>query len=115
MSSPLVHIEVTGRDAKKLQDFYSQLFGWQMDADNPLNYGVFNVSDQIGGGVGPTADGSEGLSMFYIGVPDVEAGLQQAENLGGKRLFGPMAVPGGPTIGHFADPEGHPVGLFQQA
>lgn len=115
MSSPLVHIEVAGRDAKKLQEFFTQLFGWQMNADNPMNYGVFNLSDQVGGGVGPAPEGSEGHSMFYIGVPDVEAALQKAESLGGKRLFGPMDVPGGPTIAHFADPEGHPIGLFQQA
>jgi predicted enzyme related to lactoylglutathione lyase len=115
MSSPLVHIEITGRDGKKLQDFFSGLFGWQMNADNPMNYGVFNLSDDVAGGVGPGADGSDGMSTFYIGVDDVEATLQQAESLGGKRLWGPMDVPEGPTIAQFADPEGHPVGLFKRA
>jgi hypothetical protein len=27
--------------------------------------------------------------------------------------MGPMTVPDGPTIGLFADPEGHMVGVFQ--
>ena len=51
-------------------------------------------------------------AMFYIGVDDVEAALQKAESLGGSRVFGPMEVPEGPTIGQFADPEGNMVGLF---
>ena len=47
-----------------------------------------------------------------VAVPDVEGTLQKIESAGGKRLFGPMEVPEGPTIAHFADPEGHVVGLF---
>jgi uncharacterized protein len=39
-------------------------------------------------------EGYEGHVTFYVGVPDVEAALVKAESLGGKRLFGPEAVPG---------------------
>ena len=28
MANPVVHFEVTGKDGKKLQDFYSSAFGW---------------------------------------------------------------------------------------
>jgi predicted enzyme related to lactoylglutathione lyase len=113
--SPLVHLEVTGRDGKKLQDFFTDLFGWKMNADNPMNYGVFNLSDEVGGGVGPAPEGSDGNAMFYVGVDNVEEAMQKAESLGGKRVFGPADVPGGPTIAHFTDPEGHLVGMFQNA
>ncbi len=112
MSSPLIHVEVAGKDPAKLQGFFGDLFGWQMNTDNLMNYGVFNLSDEIGGGVGPAPEGQPGHAMFYVGVDDVEAGLQKAESLGGSRVFGPMEVPEGPTIGHFADPEGNVVGLF---
>jgi predicted enzyme related to lactoylglutathione lyase len=112
MSSPLIHFEVAGKDPAKLQSFFGDLFGWQINADNPMNYGMVNLSDQVGGGVGPTQEGQPGHAMFYIGVDDVEAALQKAESLGGSRIFGPMEVPDGPTIGHFADPEGNVVGLF---
>ncbi len=112
MSSPLIHVEVAGKDPAKLQGFFGDLFGWQMNTDNPMNYGVFNLSDEIGGGVGPAPEGQPGHAIFYVGVDDVEASLAKAESLGGSRLFGPMAVPDGPTIGHFADPEGNVVGLF---
>jgi uncharacterized protein len=112
MSSPLIHVEVAGKDPAKLQGFFGDLFGWQMNTDNPMNYGVFNLSDEVGGGVGPAPEGQPGHAMFYVGVEDVEAALQKAESLGGSRVFGPMDVPEGPTIAHFADPEGSVVGLF---
>jgi uncharacterized protein len=112
MSSPLIHFEVAGKDPAKLQGFFGDLFGWQITADNPMNYGMVNLSDQVGGGIGPAPEGAPGHAMFYVGVDDVEGALQKAESLGGSRVFGPMEVPEGPTIGHFADPEGNVVGLF---
>jgi predicted enzyme related to lactoylglutathione lyase len=112
MSSLLIHFEVAGKDAGKLQSFYSDQFGWQVDANNPLNYGIVNLSGDVGGGIGPAPEGQPGHAMFYVGVDDVEASLQKAESLGGSRVFGPMDVPEGPTIAHFADPEGNVVGLF---
>ncbi len=33
MGQPVVHFEITGQDAKKLQAFYSELFGWEIDAE----------------------------------------------------------------------------------
>jgi predicted enzyme related to lactoylglutathione lyase len=108
-----IWFEVAGRDAGKLQSFFSELFGWQIDANNPMNYGMVNLSEAVGGGVGPAPEQEpNGHAMFYVGVDDVEASLQKAESLGGKRVFGPMDVPEGPTIAHFADPEGHVVGLY---
>lgn len=113
MSSPLIHFEVAGKDPAKLQSFYGDQFGWQIDANNPMNYGIVNLSDDVGGGIGPAPEGQPGHAMFYVAVDDVEAALQKAESLGGSRVFGPMDVPEGPTIGHFADPEGNVVGLFE--
>jgi predicted enzyme related to lactoylglutathione lyase len=114
MSGPLVHLEVVGQDGEKLQQFFTELFGWQLNADNPMNYGSGTISDEVGVGVGPAQEGS-GAATFYVGVDNVEEALAKAESLGGGRIMGPMDVPGGPTIGLFTDPEGHQVGLFQKA
>jgi predicted enzyme related to lactoylglutathione lyase len=112
MAGPIVHLEITGQDGEKLQKFFSDLFGWQLNADNPMNYGMAQLSDEIGAGVGPAQDGT-GAALFYIGVDSVADSLGKAESLGGKTVMGPMDVPDGPTIGIFTDPEGHVVGLFQ--
>ena len=120
MGQPVVHFEIIGKDAKKLQSYYSELFGWKIDADNPMNYGIVqrdgNVSPDgigIGGGVAGGPDGYEGHVTFYIEVPDVEAALAKAESLGGSRMMGPENVMEGLTLGQFSDPEGHVIGVVK--
>jgi uncharacterized protein len=121
MGQPVVHFEVIGKDGGKLQSYYSELFGWEIDSDNPMGYGIVqregNTNAEgvgIGGGVGGGPEGYDGHVMFYIEVPDVEAALAKAESLGGKRIMGPDEVPGmGIVLGHFSDPEGHVIGVVQ--
>ena len=114
MGKPVVHFEVVGKDGKKLQEFYGQLFDWKIDADNPMNYGIVEAAEGgIGGGVGPTPDG-EGRVTFYVQVEDLQAYLDKAQSLGGKTIMPPMDVPGGPAIAMLADPEGHVIGLLKE-
>jgi predicted enzyme related to lactoylglutathione lyase len=53
------------------------------------------------------------MVTFYVEVPSVEDALAHAERLGGKRLMGPESPMEGLTIGMFADPEGHSIGVIQ--
>lgn len=122
MGQPVVHFEVVGKDAEKLRSYYSELFGWEFDSDNPMNYGIVqregNVSADgigIGGGVGATPEGYPGHVTFYVAVPDVEAALAKAESLGGSRMMGPHEMMEGLVIGLFSDPEGHVIGLVKPA
>ena len=122
MGQPVVHFEVIGKDADKLRSYYSELFGWEFDADNPMNYGMVareaNVNaDGVGiaGGVGAGPEGYGGHVTFYVEVPDVETALAKAESLGGSRMMGPDKVAEDTEIGLFNDPEGHVVGLVKSA
>jgi uncharacterized protein len=120
MGQPVVHFEVIGKDASKLQQYYSELFGWQIDADNPMSYGMVaregNVNPEgigIGGGVGTGPEGYEGHVTFYVEVPDVEAALAKAESLGGTRVWGPEKIMDQVELGQFNDPEGHMIGVVK--
>jgi len=121
MGRPVVHFEVMGKDGPKLRGYYSELFDWQIDADNPMGYGTIqrdgNTTAEgagIGGGVGQMPEGHDGHVTFYVQVPDVEAALVKAEELGGARVMGPDEVPGmGIVLGFLSDPEGNRVGLIQ--
>jgi len=122
MGQPVVHFEVIGTDPDKLRSYYSELFGWEIDANNPMKYGVVqregNVNEDgigIGGGVGTGPEGYAGHVTFYVQVPDVEAALAKAESLGGTRMMGPDEVMEGLVIGLFQDPEGHTVGVVNRA
>jgi uncharacterized protein len=120
MGQPVVHFEIIGKDGEKLQSYYSELFGWEIDSNNPMKYGIVpregNVTPEgigIGGGVATGPEGYEGHLTFYIEVPDIEASLAKAESLGGTRVMGPDQVMEGLEVGQFTDPEGHLVGLVK--
>jgi predicted enzyme related to lactoylglutathione lyase len=120
MGQAVVHFEIIGKDGERLKSYYSELFGWDIDSNNPMNYGIVqrngNVNTDgvgIGGGVGGAPEGYSGHVTFYIEVSDVEAALAKAESLGGSRMMGPDKVMEGVEIGLFNDPEGHVVGVVK--
>ncbi len=123
MGQPVVHFEIIGKDPARLREYFGELFGWEFDVPSPVSgavsdpaqYGFVNrmaLPDGTGipGGVGG-GPGYEGHAVFYIAVPDVEAALRKAEDLGGKRRMGPEQAPSGLVVGHFTDPEGNLVGV----
>ena len=94
MAQKVVHFEVIGSDAKKLQDFYSQLFDWKIDANNPMNYGVVDAAEAgVGGGIASGQDPSQSHVTFYVEVDDLDAALEKVASLGGSTLMPPMDAP----------------------
>jgi uncharacterized protein len=124
MGRPVVHFEIIGTDPQRLRSYYGTLFGWEFDTSGPVaesvsrqgEYGYIDPtagSDTPGipGGVGGGTDHKPHV-VFYVGVPDVEAALRQAEQLGGSRTMGPERAPGlDLVVAHFTDPEDNLVGL----
>jgi uncharacterized protein len=123
MGRPVVHFEIIGKDPEQLRSYYGGLFEWEFDTSGavsesvsePGSYGFVDntTSDGTGipGGVGggPRFDSHV---VFYVGVPDVEAALQDAERLGGTRQMGPERAPGKDlVVGRFTDPEGNVIGV----
>ena len=113
---PVVHIEILGIDAPRLQRFYADLFGWKITL-NPAGYGYEPVAPAqpvaLTGGVGRSPQGRP-LAIFYVKVADPAATLKRVEELGGKIAMPPVEVPGGITFARFADPEGNIVGLVRR-
>ncbi|HEX8975859.1 MAG TPA: VOC family protein [Solirubrobacteraceae bacterium] len=122
MGQPVVHFEIIGRDPAKLRRYYADLFGWQFQVGDaatesvsePGKYGFVDgraMGDAaINGGVGGGADHQPHV-LFYVGVPDVEAALSTAEELGGARQMGPVGARGTLIVGRFTDPEGNLIGV----
>jgi uncharacterized protein len=123
MGQPVVHFEVVGQDVDKLKGYYSDLFGWDLESmeGGPTEYAMLqregNVNADgagIAGGIGAAPKGYPGHVTFYVEVPDVEASLAKAEELGGTRMMGPDQPVEGLEIGLFNDPEGHVIGVVKQ-
>ena len=113
MADKVVHFEVVGKDGAKLQQFYGSLFGWKVNADNPMNYGLVDADDAgIGGGIGPVEQG-DGHLTFYVGVDDPQAYLDKAESLGGRTVAPVTEIPNMVTFALIADPEGNVVGVVK--
>jgi uncharacterized protein len=113
MADKVVWFEVTGKDGGKLQSFYSDLFGWKIDAANPMNYGMVDASESgVGGGIGK-ADNGDGHVTFYMGVDDPQEYLDKAESLGGKTVVPVTEIPNMVTFALIADPEGHVIGVVK--
>ena len=111
MANPVVHFELIGKDAAALQKFYGDLFGWRVDANNPMNYGVIDTG---GGGInGGIAGGEQASNAFYIEVDDPQAYLDRIEAAGGKTIVPVTVIPGMVTFAQFSDPEGNVVGLVK--
>jgi predicted enzyme related to lactoylglutathione lyase len=111
MPNPVIHFEVHGTDAAKSQEFYRSLFGWEIDANNPVSYGMVSAGGDKGIGGGITGGMGTTMVTFYVEVPDLAATLKDAEAKGAKTVMEPTDVPGGPTIAMFADPDGNVIGL----
>lgn len=110
MPNPVVHFEIKGADKAKLQDFYRNAFGWSVNAENPMGYGMVDAQGEgIGGGV----DGDAPGVTVYIQVDDPAAYLEKVKTLGGKVVMDVTEIPNMVTMAQFADPAGNVIGLVK--
>ena len=112
MAAKVIHVEVTGKDGPGLQKFYSDIFGWKLNTDNPGGYGMLRDDNGLTSGIGGTQDGSAGQVTFYVHSEDPAGILRRVEELGGKVIQPLTEVAKDTTVALFADPEGHVVGIM---
>jgi uncharacterized protein len=109
----VVHWEVHAKDLPRQQQFFGELFGWKIDTNNPMSYGMISGGgkDTIGGGIGPAVDATARVTV-YVQVPDINATLAKAETLGGQTMI--PRTPYGPVImALFRDLEDNVIGLVE--
>jgi predicted enzyme related to lactoylglutathione lyase len=108
----VVHWEIQAKDAAKQQQFYAELFGWKVDANNPMGYGMVESAGEksIGGGIGTTPDAAR--VTVYVGVPDINVALAKAAALGATTVL-PRAEMEMVTMALFRDLEGNVIGLVE--
>jgi uncharacterized protein len=117
MSNAIIHFEIMGTDPSKSQKFYADMFGWKLGDPAPElgNYAMVDgASAGLSGGIGSEGPGGRIRTTFYVDVPDLQAALDRAVELGGKVASPPMTIPGTAiSLAQFTDPDGNLIGLVR--
>jgi predicted enzyme related to lactoylglutathione lyase len=99
-------------------DFYSGLFGWEIEPiedDGTLVYTTIkNAGNQNGGFMPMNEQHGDAPSFWlpYFTVPSRDDAIEQARELGGMVLAGPLDLPAG-KIAILADPQGAAFTVFE--
>jgi predicted enzyme related to lactoylglutathione lyase len=104
--------ELATTDYEAAFSFYGELFGW--NKAEPMDMGELGVYQIYGrkelplGGMfnKPAEMPGPPFWLYYIMIPDVNAGVEKIKELGGQILNGPMEVPDGDLIAQCLDPQG---------
>jgi len=102
-SAPVVFFDVAGPDAAKLKSFYSENFGWAIDAAN----GIATP------GLKGTIRQDPAETLIYLGVSDIDATLKKIVASGGTVVLSRTVVPKVVTFALFKDPAGNRMGLVE--
>jgi len=123
MPDPVVHFEIPADNVERAQGFYSQSFGWKVNAIPGMGYTLFHTTKtdekgmiatpgNINGGMLKRQSPIERL-LITVQVQDIEASLKAIQKNGGKVLRGKSEVPGVGWTAYVQDTEGNPLGLIQ--
>ncbi|HWY78735.1 MAG TPA: VOC family protein [Candidatus Sulfotelmatobacter sp.] len=130
--NPVVHFEMPAKDKKRVADFYSKVFGWQMNqlGSEMGNYLLAQTTETenmmpktpgaINGGFFDYQE-KEGFNIphLVISVDNLEEAMKKVEESEGKILggaSGPGKIDDIPGVGRyisFEDSEGNHVGMLQ--
>ena len=116
---PVVHFEIGGSDPAALEGFYTQMFGWQVNAVDMGGGMTYRLVEQepdgIGGGISQHMEGMPpNAPSVTVMVDDLQAYLDKAVSLGATALMQPSEIPGGfGSLAVFNDIAGNRITLFK--
>ncbi|MGZ4202783.1 MAG: VOC family protein [Thermoleophilaceae bacterium] len=110
----LVWNELNTSDTAGAKDFYGQLFGWNIEQfpGSPQEYLAVKVGEANNGGIQALQmPGVPPHWLAYFGVEDIDAGIAKVEELGGKKVVGPIDIQIA-KIAVVQDPQGAVFALY---
>ena len=112
-------VDLQSADVDAAKDFYSRLFGWEVDtipAPEAGGYALFRHGGKMVAGVGPQmgeAQGAPASWMTYVYVDDVDATAARIRAAGGQVFVEPFDVMDQGRMCVAADPTGGVVGVWE--
>jgi uncharacterized protein len=117
MANPVMQFQILSKTPDETAGFYSALFGWSVDANNPMGYRriATESADGIQGGIWPAPPQSPNFVQLFIAVEDVKSSVRKAEDLGAKLIIPPTVLPEGDEMAVLHDPHGMSFGVVKKA
>ena len=124
--NPVVHFEMPYENSDRVQKFYSQAFGWQMqntgaEMGDYVLAGTTETDENrmvktpgnINGGFFPKNQAPDAATSVVISVDDIKAASKRITDAGGKIQGEPMEIPGIGQWVVFTDTEGNRASILQ--
>jgi len=116
MSNPVVEFQILSKSPDETAAFYAKLFGWTVDANNPLGYRRIATGSDGGiqGGIWPAPPQAMNFVQLFIEVGDVKTSADAASALGAKVIIPPATLPEGDEMAVLQDPHGMTFGIVRR-
>jgi predicted enzyme related to lactoylglutathione lyase len=116
MPNPVTQFQILSKAPDDTGKFYSSLFGWKVDASNPMGYRRLDTGSKEGiqGGIWQAPPQAPNFVQLFITVDDVKASVQKAESLGAKMIIPPTMLPEGDEMALLLDPQGMSFAIWRQ-
>lgn len=117
MNNPVLQFQILAKSPEETAAFYSQLFGWKIDANNALGYRRIDTGSKQGiqGGIWPAPPHAPNFAQLFVGVADVDAAVNHAASLGATVLIPATALPEGGEMAVLLDPHGMSFALVRHS
>ena len=116
MSNPVTQFQILSKSPDETAAFYGALFGWKIDADNPLGYRRIDTGSPQGiqGGIWPAPPHAPNFVQLFVGVPDVGVAIESAAKLGARVVIPATRLPDGDEMAVLLDPHGMAFAVMRQ-
>jgi predicted enzyme related to lactoylglutathione lyase len=114
---PVVQFQILSKNPDRTAEFYTSLFDWKVNSDNPLGYRRLNTNSDHGiqGGIWPSPPEGHSFVQLFVEVDDLAANVKRATEIGATVVIPPQQLPEGDRMAVLVDPEGIPFAMIQPA
>ncbi len=111
MSCAVMQWQILAKDPEAASAFYTSLFGWRVNSDNPLGYRVVDTgsTDGIQGGIWPSPADGHNFVQLFIRVSSVAEYLRARRTARGTYDHSSTDIAGGRRNGHRSGSARHSV------
>src|SRR4051794_13949089 len=97
MGNPVMQFQILSTAPEETAKFYSSLFGWSVNADNPMGYREiqFGSAEGVRGGIWRAPPQASNFVQLFMAVEDIKVLVKRAEELGARLLIPPTSLPDG--------------------